>query len=108
MQFAEFLNHSSPNRLGILYLPTCVGLGYGRRESSLAAFLGSTGSVTSPHAVRYHASGFMGTGLTWAPPYTLTPGTTVAWVHLPLCVPALLAAPVWVGFSCPLPGQVSP
>ena len=22
MQFAEFLNHSSPNRLGILYLPT--------------------------------------------------------------------------------------
>ena len=46
--FAEFLNHSSPDRLGILYLPTCVGLGYGRRASSLAAFLGSMGSVTSP------------------------------------------------------------
>ena len=46
--FAEFLNHSSPDRLGILYLPTCVGLGYGRRACSLGAFLGSMGSVTSP------------------------------------------------------------
>ena len=43
-QFAEFLNHSSPDRLGILYLTTCVGLGYGPHESSLEAFLGSMGS----------------------------------------------------------------
>src|SRR5699024_2607618 len=28
-QFAEFLNHSSPDRLGILYLTTSVGFGYG-------------------------------------------------------------------------------
>jgi hypothetical protein len=28
-QFAEFLNPSSLKRLGILTLPTCVGLGYG-------------------------------------------------------------------------------
>jgi hypothetical protein len=27
--FAEFLNEGSPDRLGILYLPTCVGLGTG-------------------------------------------------------------------------------
>ena len=27
--FAEFLNHSSPERLGILYQTTCVGFGYG-------------------------------------------------------------------------------
>ena len=46
--FAEFLNHSSPDRLGILYLPTCVGLGYGHRVSSLETFLGSMGLVTSP------------------------------------------------------------
>ncbi len=46
--FAEFLNHSSPDRLSILYLPTCVGLGYGRRTNSLDAFLGSMGLVTSP------------------------------------------------------------
>ncbi len=29
-QFAEFLNPSSLKRLGILYLPTCVGLRYGQ------------------------------------------------------------------------------
>ena len=28
-QFAEFLNHSSPARLSMLYLTTCVGFGYG-------------------------------------------------------------------------------
>jgi hypothetical protein len=38
MQFAEFLNHSSPDRLGILYPPTCVGLGYGCRANSLLGF----------------------------------------------------------------------
>ena len=38
MQFAEFLNHSSPDRLGILYLPTCVGLGYGHHVNSLLGF----------------------------------------------------------------------
>ena len=74
MQFAEFLNHSSPNRLGILYLPTCVGLGYGHHENSLADFLDSMGSITSPVAVRHHVSGLLGSGLTYAPPYTLTPG----------------------------------
>jgi hypothetical protein len=30
--FAEFLNEGSPDRLGILYLPTCVGLGTGTRN----------------------------------------------------------------------------
>ena len=37
-QFAEFLNHSSPARLSILYPPTCVGMGYGHRDSSLLGF----------------------------------------------------------------------
>jgi hypothetical protein len=32
-QIAEFLNQSSPDRLRILYVPTCVGLGYGHRVS---------------------------------------------------------------------------
>ena len=61
--FAEFLNHSSPDRLGILYLPTCVGLGYGHRVSSLEAFLGSMGSVTSPKSARHHVSGLWGPDL---------------------------------------------
>ena len=39
--FAEFLNHSYLVRLGILYLTTCVGLGYGPYVCSLEAFLGS-------------------------------------------------------------------
>ena len=46
--FAEFLNHSSPERLSILNLTTCVGLGYGPYTHSLEAFLDSTGSPTSP------------------------------------------------------------
>ena len=29
MQFAEFLQHSSPNHLSIFYSPTSVGLRYG-------------------------------------------------------------------------------
>ena len=29
VQFAEFLQYSSLKRLGMLYLSTCVGLGYG-------------------------------------------------------------------------------
>ena len=58
--FAEFLNHSSPDRLSILYLSTCVGLGYGRRTSSLEAFLGSMESVTSPKSARRRVSGLWG------------------------------------------------
>ena len=42
--FAEFLDHSSLDRLGILYLTTCVGLGYGPQQHSLEAFLDSMGS----------------------------------------------------------------
>ncbi len=46
--FAEFLNQSYLDRLRILYVPTCVGLGYEHRGHSLEAFLDSMGSVTSP------------------------------------------------------------
>ena len=47
-QFAEFLNQGSLDRLRILYVPTCVGLGYGHLISSLEVFLGSMGSLASP------------------------------------------------------------
>ena len=95
--FAEFLNHSSPDRLGILYLPTCVGLGYGHRVSWLEAFLGSMGSVTSPESARHRVSRYVGPGFAWSPLYTLTPGTTNARVHLPSCVPPSLPSPGLVG-----------
>ena len=46
--FAEFLNHNSLDRLSILYLITCVGLGYGQLEPHVDAFLGSIGSPNPP------------------------------------------------------------
>ena len=61
--FAEFLGHSSPDRLGILYLTTCVGLGYGRPRRSLEAFLDSMGSPTSPQSAPRRASGPRGADL---------------------------------------------
>ncbi len=45
--YAEFLNHSSPVGLGMLYPPTCVGLWYGHPIFSLEVFLGSMGLSTS-------------------------------------------------------------
>ena len=92
--FAEFLNHRSPDRLGILYLSTCVGLGYGRCASSLAAFLGSMGLVTSPEAARYHVSVCMGPGLTWSPTYTLTPGQPAPGFIYPPASPISYPPPV--------------
>jgi hypothetical protein len=47
-QFAEFLNQGSLDRLRILYVSTCVGLGYGHLDHSLEDFLGSIGSLASP------------------------------------------------------------
>jgi hypothetical protein len=72
--FAEFLNHGSLDRLGILYLTTCVGLGYGPRCRSLEAFLGSIGSLTSPQSARHRISGYMRRGFAYVSPYVLTPG----------------------------------
>ena len=43
--FAEFLNMISLKRLGILYPPTCVGLGYGSPVLCLEAFLDSVEST---------------------------------------------------------------
>ena len=71
--FAEFLNHSYLDRLSILYLTTCVGLGYGPCESSLEAFLGSIGSPHSPQSAMHQISGFVGHGFACVPPYILTP-----------------------------------
>ena len=73
-QFAEFLNQSSPDRLSILYLPTCVGLGYGHHVNSLEVFLDSVGSLTSPKSARHRISELMPDGFTYRTPYMLTPG----------------------------------
>ena len=44
--FAEFLNQGSLKRLGILSLPTCVGLRYDHLVILLEAFLVSVGSIS--------------------------------------------------------------
>ena len=89
--FAEFLDHSSPERLGILYQTTCVGLGYGPWRPSLEAFLDSIGSVTSPLRAPHRISGSVRRGFAYDTPYVLGPGTTTARVHLPSCVTPSLA-----------------
>ena len=72
--FAEFLNHNSLDRLSILYLITCVGLGYGRLKPRVDAFLGSIGSPNPPVRGSHQISGIMNSGFAYRSPYILRPG----------------------------------
>ena len=72
--FAEFLNHDSLERLSILYLITCVGLGYGRLEPHVDAFLGSIGSPISSMKTTHRAWAYVRDGFAYLSAYTLTPG----------------------------------
>jgi hypothetical protein len=72
--FAEFLNHNSLDRLSILYLITCVGLGYGRLKPRVDAFLGSIGSPNPPKRGSHQISGTMSGGFAYHSPYILRPG----------------------------------
>ena len=85
--FAEFLNQSYLARLSILYLSTCVGLGYGHHTRSLEAFLDGLG-VQWLRLVRLGITprAFVRSGFTWISPYMFAPGTTNARVHLPFRV----------------------
>src|SRR4029079_12007820 len=72
--FAEFLFEGSSDRLGILYLPTCVGFGTGtlhlpRRFSWRHGFWDF-----APCSARHPVSGLTGDGFTYHPPYAVTPG----------------------------------
>jgi hypothetical protein len=80
-QFAEFLDQSSLDRLGILYLATCVGFGYGHHLHSLEAFLGGMASGTSLLG-RYRASALCGVRIFLDPGLHAYPGTTIARVAL--------------------------
>jgi hypothetical protein len=73
-QFAEFLNQGSLDRLRILYVSTCVGLGYGHLDHSLEAFLGSIGSLASPRRFGIVPQDDGPPDLPGEPPYTLAPG----------------------------------
>ena len=71
--FAEFLNEGSSDRLGILYLPTCVGFGTG--TSNLPRrFSRRHGFWNFAHFwARHPVSGLMGDGFPYRPPYAVTP-----------------------------------
>ena len=72
--FAEFLDRDSLDRLGILYLITCVGLGYGRLGPRVDAFLGSIGSPDPPVRGSRRISGYVRGGFADRAPYILGPG----------------------------------
>ena len=109
--FAEFLDHSSPERLGILYQTTCVGLGYGPTRPSLEAFLDSIGSSTSPQSARHQVSDYCQADLPTRRPTPLPrdnhrPGWTTFLRH-----PIAHLIPCWTGGSttslCPkTPGRL--
>jgi hypothetical protein len=84
--FAEFLNRDSLDRLSILYLTTCVGLGYGRLKPRVDAFLGSIGSPDPhPRGGAHQISGTQTTDLPMVRPTFLDPDNH-RWARLPSCV----------------------
>ena len=71
VQFAEFLQHSSLKRLGMLYLTTCVGFGYGLCVSYFQGQLPCQDNPISPDKLR-HPSLLAGAGI-----FTCFPSTTL-------------------------------
>ena len=97
--FAEFLNHRSPDRLGILYLSTCVGYGVRAPCQLLSGFSrqhGISHFVWIDSASRLRLCGIR---ICLDPALHAYPRTTIAWDDLPSCVPSLLASSSWVGSS---------
>ena len=85
--FAEFLNHDSLDRLSILYLITCVGLGYGRTGTSRRCFSRQHRITESPHKRgAYQVSETMNSGFAYRSSYTLGPGQFHCLARLPSCV----------------------
>lgn len=104
-QLAEFLDRSYLDRLGILYLSTCVGLGYGRPTSSLEVFLVSAGSATSTSCVSASRLSVAWPGFAWTTAYTLAPGQPSPGLAYPAALPHRWPTSGWVG--SPLGGSLS-
>ena len=88
--FAEFLNQSFLARLSILYLFTCVGLGYWCPRISLEAFLDGMGSVASPKSGSASRLDLREIRICLDLDLHAYPGSTIARVHLPFRVTPLL------------------
>ena len=91
IHLAEFLNQSFLARLSILYLSTCVGLGYGYPRRSLEAFLDGMGSAASPYGGSASCLGLDGIRICLDPGLRTYPGSTNARVRLPFRVTPSLA-----------------
>ena len=93
--FAEFLFEGSPDRLGILYLPTCVGFGTGtsnlpRRFSRRHGFE-DFGREASDSRLRLN-----GRRIYLSPVLRGYPRSTIAWVPLAYPVPpSVIAVGTW-------------
>ena len=74
--FAEFLHHDSLDRLGILYLSTCVGLGYGRLTTRSRSFSRQPRITHTQHrSIECHqVSTCVTRGFANVSAYTLSPG----------------------------------
>jgi hypothetical protein len=95
--FAEFLNHRSPDRLGILYLSTCVGYGVRALCQLLSGFSRQHGIGDFAWNGSVSRLSLHGARIYLVPGLHAYPRTTIAWAHLPDCVPASLASYRWVG-----------
>ena len=83
-QFAEFLNHSSPDRLGILYRTTCVGFGYGPCTHIARGFSRQHGHTDFTTTATHHLSPTMSPGFPWTTGYRLTPVPPLTGTATPL------------------------
>ena len=73
--FAEFLHPSSLKRLSILYLTTCVGLGYGSHNHTLRRFSWKQGiNYFFPLGNRLVSQAYVSPDLPKLTPYTLSHG----------------------------------
>ena len=72
-QFAEFLNHSYPERLSIFNLTTCVGLGYGPYTHIARGFSRQYRITNFTKKAPHHALAYRSDGFTYHLAYTLTP-----------------------------------
>ena len=71
--FAEFLNEGSSDRLGILYLPTCVGFGTGTRHLPRRFSRRHGFRDFAPCGARHPVSDLVAGGFPYRPSYAVTP-----------------------------------
>ena len=94
--FAEFLNEGSSDRLGILYLPTCVGFGTGTSNLPRGFSRRHGFRHFGPIGPRRPVSGLNGRRISLPTALRGCPRSTNAWVALAYPVPpSVIAVGTW-------------